>query len=101
VPEKGFVSLIIIFLYLSILKLEHSFTQISDTLFNSEGSRRQDHRNIRIRRRMHLCMQDDQIVQKIVGLVPADMARLPPSIIPTKIFLVRNNLVRQLGLHLL
>jgi hypothetical protein len=32
-------------------------------------------------RRMHLCMQDDQIGEKIVGLAPADMARLPPSII--------------------
>jgi hypothetical protein len=31
-------------------------------------------------------MQDDQIGPKIVGLAPAAMARLPPSIIPTKIF---------------
>jgi hypothetical protein len=31
-------------------------------------------------------MQDNQIGPKIVGLAPADMARLPPSIIPTKIF---------------
>jgi hypothetical protein len=30
---------------------------------------------------MHLCMQDDQIVPKIVVLAPADMAELPPSII--------------------
>jgi hypothetical protein len=35
-------------------------------------------------------MQDDQIGPEIVGLIPADMARLPPSIIPTKIFLVYN-----------
>jgi hypothetical protein len=26
---------------------------------------------------MHLCMQDDQIAQKLMGLAPADMARLP------------------------
>jgi hypothetical protein len=31
-------------------------------------------------------MEDDQIGRKIMGLAPADMARLPPSIIPTKIF---------------
>jgi hypothetical protein len=37
-------------------------------------------------------MQDDQIGPKIVGLASADMARLPPSIIPTKIFFVVNNL---------
>jgi hypothetical protein len=43
-------------------------------------------------------MQDDPIGRKIVGLAPADMARLPPSIIPTKIFSVVNNLVFQLGL---
>jgi hypothetical protein len=46
-------------------------------------------------------MQDDQIGQKIMGLAPDDMARLPPAIIPTKIFLVVNNLLRQLGIHLL
>jgi hypothetical protein len=46
-------------------------------------------------------MQDDQIGPKITGLDPADMARLHPSILPTKIFLVVNNLVRQLGLRLL
>jgi hypothetical protein len=37
-------------------------------------------------------MQDNQIGPKIVGLAPADEARLPPSIIATKIFLVVNNL---------
>jgi hypothetical protein len=42
-----------------------------------------------------------QICPKIVGLAPAGMARLPPSIIPTKIFLVVNILVCKLGLHLL
>jgi hypothetical protein len=49
---------------------------------------------------MHLCMQDDQIGPKIEGLAPADMARLPPSTIPTKMFcfLEVNNLVCQLGL---
>jgi hypothetical protein len=31
-------------------------------------------------------MQDDQIGSKIVVLTPADMARLPPSVIPTKKF---------------
>jgi hypothetical protein len=41
---------------------------------------------------MHLCTQDDRISPKIVVLAPADMARLPPSII-TK------NLLCQLGLH--
>jgi hypothetical protein len=46
---------------------------------------------------MHLCMQDDLIGQKIVGLAPADMS---PSII-TKNILVVNNLVCQLGLHLI
>jgi hypothetical protein len=60
-----------------------------------------DHRNLRTRRRRHyVCMQDDQIGPKIVGLAPADMAKLPPSIIPTQFFVV-NNLVCQLGLHLL
>jgi hypothetical protein len=33
---------------------------------------------------MDLCMQDDKIGQKIMWLAPPDMARLPPSIIPTK-----------------
>jgi hypothetical protein len=47
---------------------------------------RGDHRNLRTGRRMHFCMQDDQSGPKIVGLAPADMARLPPSIFPTKIF---------------
>jgi hypothetical protein len=41
------------------------------------------HRKLRTRRRMHLCMQDDQIGQK-TGLAPADMARLP-HLINTKI----------------
>jgi hypothetical protein len=45
---------------------------------------------------MHLRMQDDQIGPKIVGLAPADMARLLSSIITKKI--VVNNLVCQLGL---
>jgi hypothetical protein len=44
------------------------------------------HRNLRTRRRMHLCMQDDQICPKILGFAPADLARLPTSIIPTKSF---------------
>jgi hypothetical protein len=34
---------------------------------------------------MHFYMQDDQIGPKIVGLAPADIAGLPPSII-TKIY---------------
>jgi hypothetical protein len=58
------------------------------------------HRNLRTRRRMHLIyMQDDQIGPKIAWLAPADMGRLPPSIITKKIF--SNNIVCQLGLHLL
>jgi hypothetical protein len=48
---------------------------------------------------MHLCMQDDQIGPKIVGFATANMARLPPSITKKKIIV--NNLVCQLGLHLL
>jgi hypothetical protein len=52
-------------------------------------------RNLRTRRIMHLCMQDDQIGPKIIGLAPADMARLPPSISPTNMFLVVYNLVCQ------
>jgi hypothetical protein len=39
---------------------------------------------LRTRRRLHICMQDDQIGPKIVGLAPADRARLPPSIITKK-----------------
>jgi hypothetical protein len=35
------------------------------------------HRNLRTSRRMHLCMQDDQIGRKFMWLAPADMARLP------------------------
>jgi hypothetical protein len=46
-------------------------------------------------------MQDDLIDPKIVGFAPADTASLPPSIILKKLFLVLNNLVCQLGLHLL
>jgi hypothetical protein len=34
-------------------------------------------RNIRTRRRMHLCMQDNQIGQIFMGLAQADMASLP------------------------
>jgi hypothetical protein len=45
-------------------------------------------------------MQGDKIDPKIVGLAPAHMDRLPPSIIPTKIFLEVNNLVRQPEVHL-
>jgi hypothetical protein len=33
--------------------------------------------NLRNRRRMHLCMQDDPIARKFTGLALADMARLP------------------------
>jgi hypothetical protein len=36
-----------------------------------------NHRNLRTRRRMHLCMQDNQIGLKFMGFAPADMARLP------------------------
>jgi hypothetical protein len=43
-------------------------------------------------------MQDDRIGPKIVELAPADMGRLPPSIITKN---VAKNLVCQLGLHLL
>jgi hypothetical protein len=35
------------------------------------------HRNLRTKRRMHLCIQDDQIGRKFMGLAPADMASLP------------------------
>jgi hypothetical protein len=49
---------------------------------------------------MDLCMQDDQISQKFIGLTPADMDRLPHLINTEKKFSVVNNLVRQLGLHL-
>jgi hypothetical protein len=35
------------------------------------------HRNPRTRRRMYLCMLDNQIGQKFMGFAPADMARLP------------------------
>jgi hypothetical protein len=49
---------------------------------------------------MHLCMQEDQISPNIVVLPPADMARLSSSII-SKMFLAVNNLVCQLGRHLL
>jgi hypothetical protein len=49
---------------------------------------------------MHLCMQDDQISQKFIGLTPDDMDRLPHFINTEKMLPVVNNLVRQLGLHL-
>jgi hypothetical protein len=52
------------------------------------------------RRRMHLCMQDDQISKKIIELTPADMDRLPHLENTPKKFSVVNNLVCQLGLHL-
>jgi hypothetical protein len=35
------------------------------------------HRNLRTRRRMHLCMQDDQIGQKFMELAPADYLDYP------------------------
>jgi hypothetical protein len=57
-----------------------------------------NHRNLRTRRRMHLCMQDYKIAWKFTGLAPADTARLPHFLI-TKIVLVVNDLVCQLGLH--
>jgi hypothetical protein len=61
-------------------------------------------RNLWTRRRMHLCLQNDQIGLKIiVSLAPADMAMyivVPPYIITKNILLV-NNLVCQLGLNLL
>jgi hypothetical protein len=59
------------------------------------------HRKVRTGKRMHFCMQDNQNDPKIVVLAPADMARLPPSIITNIYFLVVNNLVCQRGLHLL
>jgi hypothetical protein len=40
------------------------------------------HRNLRTRRKMHLCMQDNQIGPKIMGLAPADVAIPHPSIMP-------------------
>jgi hypothetical protein len=49
---------------------------------------------------MHLYTQDYKIVRNFMGLAPADMASLP-HLINTKNVLVVNNLVRQLGLHLL
>jgi hypothetical protein len=43
---------------------------------------RYTHRNLRTRRRcIYVCMQDNQIGQKIMVFVPADITRLPPSII--------------------
>jgi hypothetical protein len=60
---------------------------------------RLNHRNLWARKRMHLCMLDDQIGQKFTGLAPADIARLP-HLINTKIVLVVNDLVHQLVLHL-
>jgi hypothetical protein len=50
--------------------------------------------------RMHLCMQDDQIGQKLMWLAPADMARLPHLMNTKTMVLIVNDLVRQLGLHL-
>jgi hypothetical protein len=52
------------------------------------------HGNLRTGRRRHLCMQDDQIGPKIVGLAAAEIAILSPSIIKKDI--VVNNLVSQL-----
>jgi hypothetical protein len=49
---------------------------------------------------MYLCMQDDQISQKFIGLTPADMDRLPHLINTKKKFSLVNNLVCQLGLNL-
>jgi hypothetical protein len=49
------------------------------------------HRNLRTRWKMHLCMQDDQIGRNIMGLTPADMARLP-HLVNKKWFLVVTNL---------
>jgi hypothetical protein len=46
------------------------------------------HRNLRTGRRMHVYMQDDQIGPITVGVAPADMARLPTSIITNIYFLV-------------
>jgi hypothetical protein len=45
---------------------------------------------------MHLFMQDDQIGRKFMGLSPSDQFNEYK-----KMFLVVNDLVRQLGLHLL
>jgi hypothetical protein len=55
------------------------------------------HRNLITRRRMHLCMQDDQSGGNFMGLAPADT----PFNKHKKQFLVVNDLVLQLGLHLL
>jgi hypothetical protein len=53
-------------------------------------------RNLWTKRRMHLCMQDDQIGPKIIGLAPADTARLPPSITSTKPTLILPCFTRKL-----
>jgi hypothetical protein len=65
--------------------------------FRSNPFARSRHRNLRPRRRIPLCMQDDQIGRKIIRLAPADMARLPPSIIPTKIFFSSKQLCLSAG----
>jgi hypothetical protein len=46
-------------------------------------------------------MRDDQIGRTFMRLAPAGMARLPHLINTKTIFFVVNDLVRQLGLHLL
>jgi hypothetical protein len=50
-------------------------------------------RSSRTRRRMHLCMPDDQNGRKIKGVPSAAMARLTPSIITKKYILAANGLV--------
>jgi hypothetical protein len=45
------------------------------------------------RRRMHLCLQDDQNGQKIIVLPSVAMARLIPFIITKKYFVSVNGLV--------
>jgi hypothetical protein len=49
-----------------------------------ESKKHPEHRNLGTRRRMHLCMQDDLIGPNFMGLDPADMAILPPSLITIK-----------------
>jgi hypothetical protein len=50
---------------------------------------RREHRNLKTRRKIHWCIQDDQIGRKFMGLAPADMARLP-HLINTKMVFVLN-----------
>jgi hypothetical protein len=57
-----------------------------------------NHRNLRTRRRMHLCMQDDQNGQKMMVLTWAEETRLTCFILLQNIFSVVNNLVWQLML---